>query len=300
MPLERLIEGAAPRLLAFAEPLAARLAGLPLSALYEDAGQWTTQVRAASRLLGLKTAAFGGSPCIALEAAGADVDWTTFETRRASAMQAKPSLQPSVRWTAFVAALERSLADRAGFAVVAAIPGPARMSSVLSGSFDDAALGQLKEVLVQLADAVCRTRPDLLLLDEGDGLRASAPPAAYRRSFATIRNVARYFDVPLGVAVSGDLASIEAAIRLQPQALIVAAKADGSLPPPSELAQWADAVELIGVPVNLHDSVDARARLAAARRDLPPGKWLLTSAGELPAQTNIESLRELVAELGAA
>ena len=299
MSLEKLLVGAPP-LLAFAEPLAARLAGLSVPALYEDAGQWAAQVRTASRLFGIKTAAFGGSPCIALEAAGAEVDWATFQTRPAGAIEAKPSLQPTVRWTAFIATLERSLADRSGGAVVACIPGPARMASLLSGSFDDAALGRLKEVLVQLADAVCQKRPDLLLLDEGDVLHSATPPAAYRRTFATLRNVSRYFDVPLGLAVSGDAASIAAAVLMQPQALIVRARPDGSLAMPSELAPWAEGVEVLGLPVNLHDGADTRARLAAARRDLPRAKWLLTNAGELPAQTNIESLHELVAELGAA
>lgn len=300
MSLEKLVAGAASPLLVFGEPLAARLAGLSPEAMYEDAGQWATQVRAASRLLGVSTAAFGGTPCLALEAAGAEVDWATLQAQRIKDSDSKVSLRQSVRWTAFIAALERSLADRSGGAVVARIPGPARMASMLLGRLDDAVLGQLKEVLVQLMEAVCQTRPDLLLLDEGDALCAGTLPAGHRRSFATLRNVARYFDVPVGVAVSGDNASLEAAIRLQPQLLMVNARSDGSLPAPRELASWADAVDLIGVPVNLRDSADTRARLAAARTELARGKWLLTSADELPAHTNIESLRELVAELAAA
>ncbi|HEY0938907.1 MAG TPA: hypothetical protein VGE08_02315 [Steroidobacter sp.] len=299
MPLERLLAGLPP-LLAFAEPLAARLAGISVPALYADAGQWSTQVRAASRLLGLKTAAFGGSPCIALEAAGGAVDWATLDTQPANLADTKPSLRSTARWAAFIETLERSQADRSGGAIVACIPGPARLCSLLSGSLEDAVLARLKEVLVQMAEAVCHKRPDLLLLDEGDVLCSAPPPAAYRRSIGTLRNVTRYFDVPLGLAVSGDAASIDAAVLVQPQALIVKAKADGSLPLPNVIASAAAAVDLIGVPVNLQDGADTRARLASARNDLPRANWLLMNVGELPAQTNIESLHRLVADLGAA
>lgn len=299
MPLDRLLPADRPVLVAAADALAARLAATDAPTLYADAGQWATQARAVARLLGATAAVAGGTLEVALEATGVDVDWSS-RSPAAARPAAAPAFRATPRWTALLGALERLLADRNAGPVVVRIAGPAALARAHSGGADDATLATLKDATVQLAESACRARPDLVLLDEAGAFAGAAPTSGYRKAWSTLRNVARYFDVALGVRVAADPATLDAVAKLQPDALFAAPQADGSLPPLAALAPYARAGAALGVPVDLTNAADARARVAAARAALPARTWLLTTAGDLPADVDIAPLRELVAELGTA
>jgi hypothetical protein len=297
MGLERLIEAAQPPLLAQAEAIAGRLAGMTRAALYADAAQWATQLRAANRVLGCRTALLGAAPCVVAEALGSTVDW---ERELVGPAPAPATLvrRASTRWTALLGTLERLVADRGGSAVVAALPGPAALAHSIGLQLTDTVAAQLKPALVTLAEDICRLRPDLLLLREDVALAPGELPPAYRRLFGTVRNIARYFDVPLGLAVgTTDAASLDAVARLQPDVVLLTIDAAGTLPGLDAVARISATVPLVGVPVALTDPEGSRARVHRARERLTIGRWCVCTAAELPANIDLGAVRALLNEL---
>jgi len=295
MGLERLIEAAQPPLLAQAEAIAGRLAGMTQAALYADAAHWATQLRAANRVLGCRTALLGAVPCVVAEALGSTVDW---ERELVGAAPATLERRASTRWTALLGTLERLVADRGGSAVVAALPGPAALAHSIGLQLTDTVTAQLKPALVTLVEDICRLRPDLLLLREDVALGPAGLPPTYRRLFGTVRNIARYFDVPLGLAVgTADAALLDALVRLQPDAVLLTIDAAGTLPGLDAVVRISATVPLVGVPVALTDPEGSRARVREARERLMIGRWCVCTAAELPANIDLGAARALLAEL---
>jgi hypothetical protein len=162
------------------------------------------------------------------------------------------------------------------------------------GEASDAALGRIKETAVELADQVSRTRPDCLLLREGASLQACSP-LAYRKAHATVRNVARYYDVPLGF-VFDSIAYLPAEMlsRLQPDLVVILADAE-NLPPADALSALELAGGALGAPVDLNNGSVIADRLHAYGNRLGTVRWLASAAQELPANTDLTAVRAATA-----
>jgi hypothetical protein len=300
MGLERIVSLPRRVLLASAETIASRLAGVTRSRLFLDPAQWVREVLNAHRALGCRTVLLGSAACIAAEAFGSTVDW---EQERIVSPP-PPGLirvHESGRWNSYLESLKRLLSDPRRDGVVALLPEPRRLASRLGIPFEEDFVERGKTALVTLVEDICRCRPDLLLLEGESAFGGTAPSGSYRRLFGTLRNLGRHFDVPVGIAAAGGhVHDLPALVQLRPDALLLGVDAEGGLPSLDAARQSFASVELIGIGVDLLDSKSAHERARAARELPAEVPWCLYQARELPANVDLAQIRGLVTELQAA
>lgn len=187
--------------LPFLEDLAADMEGIDEASLAADATRWANALPRAAGLVGSRALLIGGGGRIrvmleeelATGAAGALAD-TLVET------------------------LARLLDTQRGKRdLVVLLPGPARLLAQGMGS------SEAKAVLVALMERVCAGRPAFILLDERDDAALSG--ADCRRLTGTLKNVADYYGVALGLRLAGvadPVAAIAARRALRLEHLLLA------------------------------------------------------------------------------
>lgn len=185
--------------LTFLEALAADMEGVDEAALTADATLWANALPRAARLVGSKALAVGGGQFqAALRAALANGTATVADT--------------------FVDTVSRLAGTQRGERDLAVLlPGPGRL---LAGGAEP---NDVKATLVALMERVCASRPAMVLLDERDDSVLDGMPC--RRLAATLRNVADYYGVALGIrleAVGDPLAPIAARRTLRLDHLLIA------------------------------------------------------------------------------
>ncbi|MDD2736286.1 MAG: hypothetical protein PHF56_20330 [Desulfuromonadaceae bacterium] len=118
--------------------------------------------------------------------------------------------------------------------VIVAISGPATLAlRVLNSAPDRSALDELKPGLVKTLEKLCACRPDMVVLDEYLEQEMIVATPDFRRFCNTLKNVTGYFNVALGLRVSG-YERAEDAVRdlgiLKIDHLLLGASADGNTP----------------------------------------------------------------------
>lgn len=167
-----------PGLLAALEALAADMEGVTAGALASDATLWANALPRAARLVGSPVLVLGGDPAIQARLAGELAD---------------PAADGA--WAVLAEALARLAETRRGEQdLVLILPGPGRW---LAAGLTPA---DVKARLVAHLERLCSSRPALVLLDEADGASLAGPDC--RRLAGTLRNVADYYGVGLGLRLS--------------------------------------------------------------------------------------------------
>ncbi|MEX6725453.1 hypothetical protein ABU113_13325 [Sphingosinicellaceae bacterium M-36] len=151
-----------------------------------------------------------------------------------------------------------------------------------------------RERMTALVEQVCKARPDLVLLLEGAALGTASVSIALRKLYNTLRNVAGYFNVPLGVMLSGYPAEAAAEFaKLKLDAYVLGADAAGNPPTPDALAALAtEAAVGLALPF---DRPDVARAWVAGLADCQP--LLLLNDDLLAADSSVEDLRALVSDL---
>ncbi|HYH19682.1 MAG TPA: hypothetical protein VD995_13795 [Azospirillum sp.] len=269
-----------PLFLPLVEGLAARVAGADPAALEADPDLCARAVRQATSLVG------GDALCFGFEAAYEADD---------------------ERFARFTDTLKRAFEPaRGSLGCVVALPGPATLARRLSGRADKEvpdkeALDAVRPVLTRMAEAVCQTRPDLLVFLEDAEARSVPVDGTLKRAYAAARKVAAYYDAATAVHVGGWEDAAEEARRLAPLGLDFLWLGAGGGVDPAALAaalgegSWRGAV----LPLPLDDP-QAAAALAGAARQAAGGPLLaLSSAGPLAPSADLERIIETKTALGA-
>jgi hypothetical protein len=170
--------------------LAARAGCEGLSEMQGDAATWTSCLMAAATLFDLDAVVAGYRPDLMLQAhRSAEGD-----------PLAPPAVQTALETMRRV--FHGCAQERVG---VAAFSGPLTLAAQIESAADVSAAvecADVKNTLVKIVEAACDARPDLVLLVETAPQPGVLSPA-YRRLFQTLRNVASYFDIPLGILLEG-------------------------------------------------------------------------------------------------
>lgn len=179
----------------------------------------------------------------------------------------------------------RRLTAEGGRPVVPVLPGPVTLATA---SDTDTA----KAVLTAIVEAIGEARPALLLFDESAAPADDLSGMGARKLFNTLRNVASYFDVPLGIVMAvPDEDAADAAVRLKPDAVIAAGAADADL-----LDRIAAEGPVTGIAVAVDDAAAAAnaAALAAAR------PLIITTLGGGPDPLPVETMHAFMGAFGSA
>ncbi|MFV1998706.1 MAG: hypothetical protein ACC641_11955 [Acidiferrobacterales bacterium] len=249
------------------EPLAARVGGVSYPSMTCDPAQWSGNLAKAGQLLQVDALVLGFTEVIngCLETA--------------------------------VEALGR-LIQTAGneFCCIAAMTGPVTLAMRLDTTDDQA--GELKQITVEIARALCHKRPDLLLFREGPAICANDIGMPQRKAFNTLRNVAKYFNIPTAIYVEGytpkTLTSID---KLKMDFYFFGATAQGSIPDPGLFVELAQRVNGIGVALPFDDVTAALRHAELCRKTLAGKNVLFTSAGDLARDTDLDTARAITSGL---
>ncbi len=284
---------ARPVLAPFVECLATRVAGTSYQAMTADAGNWTAALSKTASLLGLDAVVVGADDTLLAEALGATIVWRDGRPELGApplALADEPAMQARLK-VAIEAASRLFQVSRGAHGCIAAMTGPATLVSQIYGQAGMAdGLSALKPALVSVAEAYCKTRPDILLLLETQA-RLSGD-SRLRRTLSAIKNVASYYDVRLGIYVASyapaDLAAFSADVFVL--------GGDENLMKEAVMA-LCETPSMVGLALPL-GSGDCLHMVQHVRSALKGGSnLLLTSSGDIAADADIERLRNELSQL---
>jgi hypothetical protein len=286
--------------------LLARVEGVSMEALTSDPTLWANSLLKTIQLFGFDGVATGLDFTLMAEACGCEITWTE-DRPRVQSLRGNLCEHPEERGR-MKHALEtaRRLFEtcRSDYACVAALTGPMTLARQLFGEEEGPGRAlELKPLMVRVAEALCSTQPDALLLLEDRPLASEGPSSAYRRVYNTLRNIASHFNVAPALYLQGyRTEEVNGFSQLNMDIYILGPAEDASLPPlPTlwELGSGSGAVGVgVGVPVN---DLDKARQVLREGQDLyhrQPGQgFFLTSAGPVTRDTDFETLRALTDEI---
>ncbi|MBW7836915.1 MAG: hypothetical protein H3C28_09825 [Sphingomonadales bacterium] len=285
---------ARPVLAPFVERLAARVTGTSYQAMGADAGNYTAALSKTANLLGLDAVVVGADDTLLAEALGATIVWRDGRPELGApplALADEPAMQARLK-VAIEAASRLFQVIRGAQGCIAAMTGPATLASQIYGQAGMAdGLSALKPALVSVAEAYCKTRPDILLLLETQS-HLSAGDSRLRRTLSAIKNVASYYDVRFGIYaasyVPADLAAFNADV--------IVLGGDESLMPEAVSALGQSSSPLgLALPMGRGACADIIRSIQDTSKS--ETMFLLTSSGDIAADADIERLRNELSQL---
>lgn len=280
------------------EPLAARVGGMTYQSMTNDPAQWGNALTKAGQLLEADALVIGFDDTLLAEACGAKMQWRQDRPVFAGA-GALPPVGEAIngRLATSVEALSR-LCQTSGndFCCIASMTGPVTLAKQLDVTGDTA--GDLKQITVEIAQALCSKRPDLLMFREGPEVCTNEIGMPQRKAFNTLCNVAKYFSIPTAICLQGYTQKILTSIdKLKIDFYFFAETEDGTIPDPECFLELAQSVNGIGVALPLDDATRA-LRYAELCKDTLAGKNILfTSPGDLAYDTDLDTMRAITTGL---
>lgn len=280
------------------EPLAARVGGMTYQSMTSDPAQWCSNLTKAGELLQADALVLGFDGTLLAEVCGANVQW--LEDRPIIVgVEVLPPVSEAIKGrleTAVEALGCLCQTARNDFCCIAAMTGPVTLAKQLDIADDKA--GDLKQITVKIAQALCNKRPDLLLFRESSAICENDIGMSQRKAFNTLCNVAKYFNIPTAIYVEGytrkTLATID---KLKMDFYFFGATADGTIPDPEWFLELAQRVNGIGVALPFNDVTEALRQAELCRKILAEKNILFTSPGDLARDTDLDTARAITSGL---
>ncbi len=281
--------------------LVAEISDTPYHEMVSDPTAWSNGLLKAADLLDADGVVVGCDFNLLAEAYGSTVDWQT-EPSRLTAIPDMSAVLPTAggKMENVVESARRvNQVCREKKASVAAFTGPLTLACQLFGSqAGSSRLREVKELVVKEAEAFCDTRPDAILLLEGRVLADCEIGLAERRIFKTIKNIAGYFNIPVGLYLQnygGDGPNPKLA-SLGMDYYIFGPGAKNNLPSLSMLLDLSKEGSCFGLGLPFDDTVGAVQMIeevyeACSKRNLY--NFFTTSVGFLDAGVAIDQLLDL-------
>lgn len=277
---------------------------MPMEKLTSDPTLWANSLQKTATLFGFDGVVLGLDFSLMAEACGGDITW---KNDRPLVMSPKGDLSSTPEQNGRMRhALEAAhrLFDvcRSQFACVATLTGPVTLASQLFGKDEGPnRIREVKQLVVQTAEAFCKTRPDVLIFLEGQPLALKEPEAIHRRVYNTLKNIAGHYDIPVGLYLQGyDPSMLNRFSSLKMDIYIPGPSREDHLPPFAELLALGEDSLGVGLGLPLDDFDKARGLIRQGlqhyRAEAGPGLFF-TSFGPTKRDVNLENLHELVAEI---
>jgi hypothetical protein len=283
------------------DTLAARLAGTAYRTLAGDAGLWSGGLLKAAELLGADAMIAGFDWTLAAEICGAPIDWSGALPMLAGPASVMPDGVPATSRQAVAIETVRRLGAiaRRDFGITAAVTGPMTLAAQAAGTAlaEDDAPKRTKSLHATLTEAMLRARPDLILFCERLDATTDCGSRPWQRAYATLRNLAGYYNVQAGIYVEGfreaQLAGLSG-LRLE-FCLLGAGNVDSPVDAARALCRTFSGV---GIPVPTESAHPSRALFAGVAEARKGGCNLcLTTAGAIGDDTDLAALRALAPSL---
>ena len=267
-------------LMTMVESLAARVGGMESAEMISDPALWGANLAKTGRLLDMDGLVMGFDPDICQQAYRSD----------------QPPLAQK-ELTVFLEAFERfGQTEKNYFGCVANMSGPLSLAASLAQEGAD--ISDVKQKTVEIAEAFCKSRPDILMFREGAALGQSPVGMPQRKTYNTLKNMAAYYSVPLGIFLENyNPEYMTGLAKLKIPFVFFGADQQGSLPPLEALIELEQDLDGIGVPLDFTKPDEARAQAETYVAALPGVNFMFTNLQELNRDTDLEATLALVSEL---
>lgn len=283
------------------DQVAPRVEGVSYQAMCSDATAWSSAAARTAKLIGTDAVTVGWDPTLMTEACGAPVRWEADQpTARIVEALADSTCWTSPRTEVFVESVKRLCSTvRPDGAVVVALTGPATLARLVFGDEEATpeSLDRLKPFAVRLAEAVCQSRPDILVLMESGSSANLAVSPRLRRAYATLRNIASYYEAVSALHLD-DYGSLSAACEqwaaVETELLFVGKSARGEIPAPHQVITAGRAWRGVGVPVSANGASEVQEIVAQTAQLMAGGEApsvFCTTAGPVSPDADVAVLR---------
>jgi len=187
-------------------------------------------------------------------------------------------------------------------ACIAAITGPVTLASQLFGREEGPKrLGEVKEVVVRVTDALCKIRPDFIIFMEGRPLALVDVGMPHRKIYNTLKNILSYYNVHGGLYLQGyQLENVHVFSTLKMDITILGPSLGRSLPSISGIWDLSSEALGFGLGLPLNDLPKARELISECLdfyRLKSKRNFFFTSLGPVTRDVNLEVLRQLAADI---
>lgn len=278
----------------------ARVEGVAREALEADPTLWANALMKTAELLEVDGVVAGFDFTLLAEACGAEIRWEDDLPHLVGPAKSLPAAaSDSGRLGNLREAAGRVFqVCRAERACLIALTGPVTLAAQVFGPEEFAQrLGELKPMVVKVAESFCQIRPDVMVFMEGKALTGAEVNAAYRRMYTTLKNMAAYYNIPVALYLEGyDPEQVQWFSSLNADIYIAGPSLAQSLPPLSALWTLAEGVLGVGIGVPGGDGEKAQVTLQEAVECRRQGKrnFFFTSIGPLTRDVDLESLRQVL------
>ena len=284
--------------------ITARVGGVPHRELTSDATVWANSLGKTADLLDLDGLVAGFHFSLLAEACGCPLDWID-DRPVVGPPPDKPDPAPLLKGR-LGGALE---ATRRIFEVakkqrgcVAAVNGPLTLAAQLfqAGQAGES-LKDLKQPLLEVYEAFCKIRPDVLLFMERGPLATGEVQPALKRLYFTLKKIASYYDIATALYIQdydplqvGDMAALKMDVY-------ILGPDKGGRPPQAE-TQWSLGGEALGIGLGLPPADPGACQELLAKggqifREQPERKFFFTSLGPVRSghdpQTQLELIKQI-------
>lgn len=281
--------------------LTARVEGVARQVLEADPTLWANALMKTGELLELDGIVVGFDFTLLAEACGAEVMWKNDRPEIAGPAKA---LGAAVHETGRLSNVREAASRvfqvcRTQRACLIALTGPVTLAAQVFGSEEGPQrLGELKPVVVKVAESFCQSRPDVVVFMEGEALTWAEVSPAYRRIYTTLKNVAAYYNIPIALYLEGyDPEQLQRYSSLNADIYILGPSVQKSPPPFAALSALGK--ELLGMGIGLPGDNSEKAIQIVHEVVLHyqmQGKhnFFFTSLGPVSREVDLESLRQLI------
>ncbi|MFV1998529.1 MAG: uroporphyrinogen decarboxylase family protein [Acidiferrobacterales bacterium] len=280
------------------ERLAARVGGMSYQSMSSDPAPWCSNLTKAGQLLQADALVLGFDDTLLAEACGANVQWQE-DRPLITGIAVLPAVTEAIngRLETAVEALGRLIQTASNdFCCIAAMTGPVTLAALLDTTHDQA--GKLKQITVEIAQALCHKRPDLLLFREGPAICENDISMPQRKAFNTLCNVARYFNIPTAIYVEGYTSkTLNSIDKLKMDFYFFGETADGTVPDPGLFLDLAQRVKGIGIALPFNDVTEALLHAEFCKTTLTGKNILFTTPGDLVRDTDLDTARAITSGL---
>lgn len=285
--------------------LLSRVEGIPMETLTNDPTLWANSLVKTHKLFRFDGVVVGLDFSIMAEGCGCGVCW---EDDRPRVLPPENGILENPQDTGRMRhALEtaRRVFDvsRQDQACIASMTGPVTLSHYLFGEDEgEKQLGEVKQMVAQVAEAFCKTGPDVIIFLERRPL-ASIPKVtlAHRKIYNTLKNIAEYYNVRTGLYLQGyDPLKVDMFRALKVDLYVLGPSFDKALPPVSRVWDLGVGALGVGLGLPLEDPLKAREVIKEGRdlyRTTGGRGIFFTSFGPVTRDVDLEALHELVNEI---
>jgi hypothetical protein len=285
--------------------LLSRVEGIPMEKLMSDPTLWANSLVKAHRLFRFDGVVVGLDFTLMAEACGCGIVW---EDDRPRALPPQNGVCGNPQETGRMRhALEtaRRVFDvsRQEQACIAAMTGPVTLAHYLFAEKEGPDhIGEVKQMVVQVAEAFCKSGPDVLIFLEREPLASvQKVTMAHRKIYNTLKNIADYYNVRTGLYMQGYCQeNVDAFRALRMDLYVLGPSLDRTMPPVSRV--WDLGVGALGVGLGLpvEDIQGAREIIREGRKlyQTTGGRGIFfTSFGPVTRNVDLESLHQLVNDI---